>query len=109
MPKTLALGKLAERYKDPALLQILQEIASRSEQVLRQTEVGRAVLAAGTVLIFSKIIQVDSVVLLSYETLGGTPGRLSSPKNLRRANASFSITSDSATDTSTVVYLIWNP
>jgi len=67
--------------------------------------IGEAVLVAGTVTVARTSIQGtgSSRIFLSRRVVGGTPGFLSYSTI---AGVSFTITSTSATDTSTVSYLI---
>lgn len=67
---------------------------------------GTAVLVGGTVTVSNTLILATSIILLTSQIDGGTPGFL---RVSARVNAtSFTITSSSGTDTSTVGYLIIN-
>jgi hypothetical protein len=68
---------------------------------------GTAVLVAGTVTVADTAVTANSRILLTSQVDGGTPGfvRVSA----RVAGTSFTITSSSATDTSTVAYEIFEP
>jgi hypothetical protein len=68
---------------------------------------GTAVLAAGSVVVADTSVTASSRILLTSNADGGTPGfvRVSA----RTAGTSFTITSSSATDTSTVAYEIFEP
>ena len=64
---------------------------------------GSAVLVGGTVSVANTNIAANDLILLSRSTTGGTEGTLS---YVISAGASFTITSSSGTDTSTIAYVI---
>lgn len=66
--------------------------------------VGTAVLVGGTKAVTDTNITANSVIRLSYKTVGGTPGAVY--VSARSASTSFTITSTSGTDTSTIYYEI---
>ncbi|MBS1529699.1 MAG: right-handed parallel beta-helix repeat-containing protein, partial [Bacteroidetes bacterium] len=66
---------------------------------------GTATLVAGTVTVSNTLVTASSLILLSVSAVGGTQGMLSSTKV---AGTSFTITSSSATDTSTVAWVMVN-
>jgi len=68
---------------------------------------GSATLVAGTVTVSTTAVNANSRIFLTSQVDGGTPGflRVSS----RTAGTSFVITSGSATDTSTVAWIIIEP
>ena len=66
---------------------------------------GVATLAAGTVTVANTSVTSTSRILLTSQADGGTPGWLR--VSARTAGTSFTITSSSATDTSTVAYQIF--
>jgi hypothetical protein len=68
---------------------------------------GTAVLAAGTVTVANTSVTANSRIFLTSNADGGTPGfvRVSA----RVAGTSFTITSSSGTDTSTIGYEIFEP
>lgn len=68
---------------------------------------GTAVLVAGSVVVSNTAVTATSRIFLTSQVDGGTPGfvRVSA----RTAATSFTITSSSATDTSTVAYEIFEP
>lgn len=68
---------------------------------------GTAVLAAGTVTVANTSVTASSRIVLTSNLDGGTPGfvRVSA----RVAGTSFTITSSSGTDTSTIAYEIFEP
>lgn len=70
-------------------------------------KMGTAVLAAGTVVVSTTAVASNSRIILTSNTDGGTPGWLR--VSARTANTSFTITSSSATDTSTVAWIIFDP
>lgn len=68
---------------------------------------GTAVLVGGTVVVSNANVTANSIILLTSNTDGGTPGfvRVSA----RSAGTSFTITSSSGTDTSTIAWFIFEP
>lgn len=68
---------------------------------------GTAVLIAGTVVVANTSVTANSRIFLTSQQDGGSPGfvRVSS----RIASTSFTITSSSGTDTSTIAYQIFEP
>jgi hypothetical protein len=69
---------------------------------------GTAVLSgSGTATVTTNKITANSLVFLTNNTLGGTAGFLR--VSARTAGTSFVITSSSATDTSTVAWIIFEP
>jgi hypothetical protein len=68
---------------------------------------GTAVLAGGTVVVANTSVTANSRILLTAQTSGAAPGALR--VSARTAGTSFTITSTSATDTSTVAYQIFEP
>ena len=66
---------------------------------------GSSTLAAGTVTVSNTLVTSSSLILLSVSVVGGTQGILSYTKV---AGTSFTINSSSATDTSTVSWVIIN-
>lgn len=67
------------------------------------TNIGTAVLVAGTVTVAKTDITANDLVFMSVQTPGGTQGHLSVAVT---AGTGFVITSDSALDTSTVAYVV---
>lgn len=68
---------------------------------------GTAVLVAGSKVVSNTSVTASSRILLTSQADGGTPGWLR--VSARTAGTSFTITSSSATDTSTVAYQIFEP
>jgi len=68
---------------------------------------GTAVLVAGTSVVANTSVTASSRILLTSNVDGGTPGFLR--VSARSAGVSFTITSSSGTDTSTVAYQIFEP
>ena len=68
---------------------------------------GTAVLTAGTVTPTATTVTANTRIFLTSQADGGVPGWLR--VTARSVGASFTITSSSATDTSTVAYLIVEP
>jgi hypothetical protein len=65
--------------------------------------IGEATLVAGTVVVANATVEATALILLTRRVVGGTPGFLS---YVRNAGVGFTINSTSATDTSTVGFLI---
>jgi hypothetical protein len=63
---------------------------------------GGAVLVGGTVTVTDAAVTANTVIRLSFKTLGGTPGAVY--VSAKTASTSFVITSTSGTDTSTIFY-----
>jgi hypothetical protein len=68
---------------------------------------GTATLTAGTVTVSNASVTANSRIFLTSQADGGTPGYLR--VSARVAGTSFTITSSSGTDTSTVAYQIFEP
>jgi hypothetical protein len=70
-------------------------------------KMGRATLTAGSVVVANTSVTAVSEIFLTSQADGGTPGWLR--VSARTPGVSFTITSSSATDTSTVAYRIDEP
>jgi len=70
-------------------------------------KMGVATLVAGSVVVANTSVTASSRIQLTSNADGGTPGWLR--VSARTAGTSFTITSSSGTDTSTVAYLIMEP
>lgn len=68
---------------------------------------GVATLVGGTVTVANTKVTANSRIFLTSQTDGGAPGSLRI--SARVAGTSFTITSTSGTDTSTVAYMILEP
>lgn len=68
---------------------------------------GTATLVAGSVTVSNTSVTANSRIFLTSQVDGGTPGFLR--VSARSAGVSFTITSSSGTDTSTVAYQIFEP
>jgi hypothetical protein len=68
---------------------------------------GVATLAAGTVTVSESSITANTRIFLTSQNTGGTPGWVH--VSARSAGVSFTITSSSGTDTSSVAYLLIEP
>ncbi len=68
---------------------------------------GTATLTAGSVTVSNTSVTANSRIFLTSQADGGTPGWLR--VSARTASTSFTITSSSGTDTSTVAYQIFEP
>jgi len=67
---------------------------------------GTATLVGGTVTVSTTAVTVNSRIMLTRNTPGGTVGDLSAPSASRSAGSSFVINSASGTDTSTVDWVV---
>ncbi len=70
-------------------------------------KMGTATLTAGSATVSTTAVAANSRIYLTSNTDGGTPGWLR--VSARTAGTSFTITSSSATDTSTVAWIIFDP
>lgn len=70
-------------------------------------KMGLAVLVAGTVTVNTTVVTASSRIFLTNNVAGGTPGFLRI--SARVAGTSFTITSSSASDTSSVAWMIVEP
>ncbi|MEU5382682.1 hypothetical protein [Kitasatospora cineracea] len=70
-------------------------------------KMGTVVLTAGTMVVPNTSVTATSRIFLTAQAPGGTPGALY--VSARAAGTSFTIKSTSASDTSTVAYLIVDP
>jgi hypothetical protein len=70
-------------------------------------KMGTATLVAGAVTVANTSVTANSRIFVTSQVDGGTPGWLR--VSARVAGTSFTITSSSGTDTSTVAYLIVEP
>lgn len=68
---------------------------------------GAATLVAGTVTVNTTAVTANSRIFLTAQTTGAGPGALR--VSARTAGTSFTITSSSATDTSSVAWMIFEP
>lgn len=65
-------------------------------------------MTAGTIVVNTTAVTANSIIFVSYNTLAGTTGSVSAPSASRVPGTSFTITSSSNTDTSTVNWWIVN-
>jgi hypothetical protein len=70
-------------------------------------KMGLSTLVAGTVTVSTTAVAANSRIFLTAQSTGGTPGALR--VSARTAGTSFTITSTSGTDTSTVAWQIVGP
>jgi hypothetical protein len=70
-------------------------------------KMGTATLVAGAATVNTSVVTATSRIFLTVQTAGGTQGHLRI--SARTAGTSFTITSTSATETSTVAWLIVEP
>lgn len=71
------------------------------------SSMGRATLVGGTVTVNTTLVTANSEIFLTAQTSGAAPGALR--VSARTAGTSFTITSTSGTDTSTVAWMIVEP
>jgi hypothetical protein len=90
--------------KEPRLYEFLRQLVDKLNSLLRPLPRGTATLVAGTVTIQEPSVTRATRIMLSVQTLGGTPGYLFAPLASVVERKSFVILSSSATDTSTVVW-----
>ena len=81
--------------------------ASSSGSTITRIRRGRATLVSGVVTVSDSNVTASSDIQLTSNTDGGTPGWLR--VSARSAGTSFTITSSSATDTSTVAWVMIEP
>jgi hypothetical protein len=89
--------------------QVALQIAGRGLSIKEgaNAKQGTATLVAGAVTVANTSVTANSRIFLTSQVDGGTPGFLR--VSARIAATSFTITSSSATDTSTVAYFITEP
>ena len=89
--------------------QLMRNFCNSVARWLKQLNAGMGVatLVGGTVTVADTTITATSRIFLTSQTDGGTPGFLR--VSGRTPGASFTITSSSGTDTSTVAYQIYEP
>jgi hypothetical protein len=80
------------------------ELYAKGAGLGTSTRSGTATLVGGTVTVSDTAVTANSLVLVTCQTPGGTPGFLR--VSARSAGASFTILSSSGTDTSVVGYVI---
>jgi hypothetical protein len=84
---------------DPNVQQVLDD----NTLSYLQSRTGTATLSGGTVTVNNQLVGSNSIIIISRKTSGGTLGYLYISA---QSNGSFTITSSSSSDTSTVNYLI---
>lgn len=82
---------------------VLGSVASGTNQRTGIT----AAMTAGTITVNNTLVTANTRIFLTAQNSGGTPGALR--VSARSAGTSFTITSDSNTDTSTVAWLLVEP
>lgn len=88
---------------------VTNNVAGYGLQVVEGTnaKMGTATLVAGTVTVSTTAVTASSRIFLDNQSLGGTAGFLR--VSARTAGTSFTITSSSGTDTSTVAWMLVEP
>lgn len=76
-------------------------------KTLGPTAAGTVSLAGGTATVSTTVVTASSRIFLTSQADGGAPGFLR--VSARSAGTSFTITSSSNTDTSSVAWMIWEP
>lgn len=106
---TTTAGSAAERLRIDATGQIIVQTASKGISIKEGSncKMGIATLVTGSAVVSNTAVTSTSRILLTSQVDGGTPGWLR--VSARTAGTSFTITSSSATDTSTVAYFIIEP
>jgi hypothetical protein len=77
------------------------------QQKVGRIQFGRATLVAGAVVVANTTVTATSNIYVTSQVDGGAPGFLR--VSTRTAGTSFTITSSSGTDTSTVAWLMIDP
>jgi hypothetical protein len=107
--KRVALVKLAERYTDPALYQILQEIRDKINELIDERTTGVGTLINGVCTVKSAEVLSDSVIHLECLKPIGIPGtRLEALASERVPGFSFIVRSTSVFDNSTFTWEVVN-
>jgi hypothetical protein len=70
------------------------------------TRVGTATLVAGNISVSNTTVTANSLIYLTTQTVGGTPGALYI--GAKSAGTSFAVSSSNVADTSTFAYFIIN-
>lgn len=97
---TFVIQRLVGSYREPRIV----PVANAVDTALKS---GTATLVAGTATVTNADVKADSIILLTCQTPGGTPGFLR--VSARVVDTSFTILSSSNTDTSVVGYILINP
>jgi hypothetical protein len=84
-------------------------LSTQDNITLRVPVSGVATLVAGVVVVSSTVVTATTKILLTYNTLAGTPGIIYTKTSDIINGVSFSINSSSLTDTSTVNWWIIDP
>lgn len=85
----------------------LQRVFASRSAGYRIVDAGTAVLVAGTVTVSNRKVEANNIIHLTRQVTGGTVGHLT--KGTVTAGLSFVINSSSATDTSTIGWMILAP
>lgn len=101
---TLTIGGGTVAATDSILQGIQKLIGQPQVKTGTNGKIGTAVLAAGTVTVTNTSVTANSRIFLTSNVDGGTPGWLRI--SAKTAATSFTITSSSALDTSTVAWMI---
>lgn len=104
---TNAGAKAIAVYKDELSTEVFSVHASGKPNFSTAAQ-GTATLVDGAVTVSTAAVRTGSKILLTRNTPGGTVGDLSAPVASIVDGTSFDIDSDSATDTSTVNWFIFN-
>jgi hypothetical protein len=109
LAKRVSLVKLAQRYVDPSLYQILQEIRDRINEPSAERVMGTGKLVGGVATVRTESVAADSVIYISIVTPIGTPGvRWETLPTERVPGTSFVVRSTSLLDNSTFTWEVVN-
>lgn len=89
------------------LYEVLSALRGGVNGAVARVQAGRVDLVDGRAIVNLPAMRSDSVIVVSYATLAGTPGFLSVPSGV--IGKSFVIQSSSVTDTSSVNWILVNP
>ncbi len=106
MSVNVAIPEIESQRDDPLLYESLSKLRAAIQTNANRLIAGRAVLVAGVVTISCSSVGPTSRITCTSSRDAGTPGRLS--WGGLRTGMSFVISSDSATDTSTIDWHLVN-
>lgn len=98
------LGQLAFPLSQDTIDLITEQSPTIMSYLYQQNYIGTVVLVAGTKVVSNNLVTANSIIMLTRSTVGGTTGNLSYVASA----GTFTITSSSNTDTSTIIYFIIN-
>lgn len=98
------IGQLSFPLSQQSIDLITEQTPTALAYMVNQAYIGTAVLSSGTKTVSTKLVSASSLILLSRSAKGGTEGHLS----YTATAGSFTITSSSGSETSTIIYFIIN-